>query len=436
MPETPQRRIGPVLATVLVANNMIGSGIFLLPATLAKVGSITIIGWVAAMFGALLVAAVLARLGQRAPAGGGPCTYALEAFGPYIGFQASVLYWMCCWTANIAIAVAATGYLASLLPGLRPPLLAACATAGLIALATGVNLRGPRFAAMMQGGALLLGLVPILLVATLGWAWFHPETFRQSWNVQGQPLLSVVPGSIVLVFWAFTGLESASVAADVVENPQRNIPIATVAGVFLAGLIYIAASTVILGLIPAATLAQSSAPFADAVAMMLGPVAGTLVAVMALVKTLGTLTGWVLMTTETGSAAAERGIFPAFFARRNAAGIAVTNLLVMGAVACIVVFASMSPTLGAQFGMLIEVSTILTLIVYVYACLSVWHYSRKGATELQTLRYRIAAVVAALFCAAVIAMSELRYLLLTAGIMAATVPAWFALRPGTRAPRA
>lgn len=428
MADAQRRRIGPVLATVLVANNMIGSGIFLLPATLATVGGITIVGWIAAMLGALLVAAVLARLGQYAPASGGPCTYALEAFGRYIGFQASVLYWLSCWTANVAIAVAATGYLASLLHALQAPVTAACATALLIVLATWVNLRGPRFVAQLQGGALLLGLVPILLVATLGWAWFQPEVFRQSWNVQHQPLLDVVPGSIVLVFWAFTGLESASVAADVVDNPRRNVPIATVGGVFLAGIIYIAASTAILGLIPAATLARSTAPFADAVRIMLGPLAGTLVAVMALAKTLGTLTGWVLITTETGSAAAERQLFPAFFARRNAKGIATTNLLVMGAIACAVVFMSISPTLGSQFGMLIEVATIAVLIVYVYACLSIWHYGARGAKELLTLRYRVAAIVAASFCLLVIAMSERRYILLSAGIMLATVPAWWLLR--------
>jgi hypothetical protein len=134
------RKIGPVLATMLVANNMIGSGIFLLPATLATVGSITIVGWLLATVGALLSAAVLAKLGQIAPVSGGPVAYAEEALGPYMGFQATVLYWICAWVGNMAIALAAVGYLATFFPGLSLPLNAAFAAAGMIWLVTFINI--------------------------------------------------------------------------------------------------------------------------------------------------------------------------------------------------------------------------------------------------------------------------------------------------------
>src|SRR5690606_19332225 len=112
------RKVGPFLATMLVASNMVGSGIFLLPATLATVGSITILGWVVAAAGALLIAAVLAKLAQVVPRAGGPCAYAGEALGPYFGLQASVIYWFAAWIGNIAIAIAAISYLASFFPAL------------------------------------------------------------------------------------------------------------------------------------------------------------------------------------------------------------------------------------------------------------------------------------------------------------------------------
>lgn len=434
MTNTRARRIGPVLATVLVTNTMIGSGIFLLPATLAQVGSLTILGWLLAMAGALLIAFVLAGISRHAAAGGGPCTYALEAFGPYVGFQSSTLYWMSCWIGNVAIAVAAAGYLASLVPALKSPTSAAVITIGLIWFATWVNWRGPRFMGALQSISLALGLIPVLLVAAAGWAWFHPDVFLKSWDMQHRPLVQAVPASIVLVFWAFVGLESASIAADVVENPRRNVPIATVAGVFVAGAVYIAASTVILGLIPAAQLARSTAPFADAVTIMLGPVAGALVAVMALIKTVGTLTACVLLTTETGKAAADNGLFPRFFARRDRNGIPAVNMVVMAVVASVVVVATISPTLGAQFGILIEVSTIFTLIVYVYSCLACWHYGRQGAADLQTAQFRTIAVLGVVFCIAVIASAGSHYLLIAAIIIAATVPAWFAVRPPRATP--
>src|ERR1700689_1332892 len=128
------RKLGPVLATALVASNMIGSGIFLLPATLATVGSITVIGWLIGTVGALLIAAILSKLSQVAPQPGGPCAYAGEALGPYFGFQVNALYWMSCWIRKLAIAVGAIGYLASFVPALSQPLPAACASAGIIAL--------------------------------------------------------------------------------------------------------------------------------------------------------------------------------------------------------------------------------------------------------------------------------------------------------------
>jgi arginine:agmatine antiporter len=426
--ESAPRKLGPLLAIVFVANNMIGSGIFLLPATMAAVGSLTIFGWLLALVGALLVGLVLARLGQHVAAAGGPCTYALEAFGPLIGFQSSAAYWFCCWTGNIAVAITATGYLASVLRIQPTPLAAAAIATALLWLATLVNLRGARCIGQLQSGLLAFGLIPVLLIATAGWFYFQPEIFRQSWNVLGTPLLQAIPNSVVLVFWAFTGLESASIAADVVDNPRRNIPIATLGGIMLAGVTYIAASAAIMGLIPAHVLAASTAPFADATRLMLGPMAGALVAGMALIKTMGTLTGTILLTTETARAAANNGLFPAWLAVHNGDGIARRNLLMTTVLTTVVVLATISPTLGAQFGLLVEVSVIATLITYIYACLATWHYGRLGAANLLTPGHRAVAIGASLFCIAVIAMSSRREQLVSAIFIVLTLPAYYALR--------
>src|SRR6204780_4777422 len=144
------RKLGPVLATALVASNMIGSGIFLLPATLASVGSITVIGWGVGTVGALLIATILAKLSQVAPQPGGPCAYAGEALGPYFGFQANALYWMSCWIGNIAIALAAMGYLANFVPALNQPVAGAFATVAFIWGLTAVNILGPRLGCRVE----------------------------------------------------------------------------------------------------------------------------------------------------------------------------------------------------------------------------------------------------------------------------------------------
>jgi arginine:agmatine antiporter len=403
---------------------MIGSGIFLLPATLATVGSITVIGWAIGTVGALLIAAILAKLSQVAPQPGGPCAYAGEALGPYFGFQANALYWMSCWIGNIAIAVAATGYLANFVPALSAPLPGAFATAGFIWLLTAINILGPRLVCQVESLAIVIGLVPIVLVATGGWWYFDGRLFAQSWNVQHQPAIQVIPQSLVLLFWAFTGLESASVASAVVENPRRNVAIATLCGVLIAAAVYIASCTVLMGLIPAAELARSSAPFADAVRVVLGPVAAGFIALAALTKATGTLGGWILMTAQTGKAGADHGLFPGVFGRVDRHGVPVTSLLLMAALMSGVVFATISPTLGEQFGELIEVSVIFCMMLYVYACIALLLYPRWIASASSLGRYQPIAVVALLFCLVVIGYAEPKLLLLTGATVLLTLPVY------------
>jgi len=418
------RKVGPVLATALVASNMIGSGIFLLPATLAAVGSITVIGWAIGTVGALLIGVVLAKLSQAAPQAGGPCAYAAHALGPYFGFQASALYWLSCWIGNIAIAVAAIGYLAHFLPAFNLPLTAAIGSAGFIWLMTALNILGPRLVCQVESLAIVIGLVPVLLVAIGGWWYFDPRLFAASWNVANEPAIQVIPQSLVLLFWAFTGLESAAVACAVVENPARNVAIATIGGVLIAALVYTAACTVLMGLIPAAELARSSAPFADAVMQVLGPAAGSLIALAALIKASGTLGGWILLTAQTGKAGADHGLFPGIFGRLDRHGVPVGSLLMMAALMSVVVFATISPTLGEQFGELIEVSVIFCMMLYVYACIALLRYAHwiPGASALE--RYRPVAALALLFCAVVIGYAEPRLLLLSAGMLLLTAPVY------------
>src|SRR6187549_2809838 len=157
---TGQRKLGPVLATIVVAGNMIGSGVFLLPATLATVGSLTVLGWVIGAVGALALALLFARLASRKPMAGGPATYAFDAFGPFWGSQSSLWYWAACLIGNIAIATAASSYLSSFFGIATGPVLGAAFTIVLLWLVTVVNLVSPRFVGQFDGVLLLACLIP------------------------------------------------------------------------------------------------------------------------------------------------------------------------------------------------------------------------------------------------------------------------------------
>ena len=376
------RKLGPVLATIVVAGNMIGSGIFLLPATLATVGSVTIFGWVVASIGALVLAVLLGRLARRKPLAGGPASYAFEAFGPFVGTQTSLWYWASCLIGNVAIATAASGYLAVLF-GIDPSATQVAAiTVALLWLVTFINMVSPRFVGQVDGPLLVAGLIPLLLVGTAGWLWFDGGQYQASWNLSGKPDLLIIPNSLVLVFWAFTGLESASVAAAVVADPERNVPRATVAGVIIAAVVYISASAAIMGLAPASELANSKAPFALAAAKMLGPVAIPLVAGAGLLKCLGTLAGFVLMTAQVSRAAADLGLLPQMFARTRAGDTPVAGLVIAGLIGTAMIVLTISPTLAQQFGLLSEASTVFALLTYLGACAAALKYRARGEVRL------------------------------------------------------
>jgi arginine:agmatine antiporter len=403
------RKLGPVLATIVVAGNMIGSGVFLLPATLAGVGSLTVLGWIIGAIGALALALLFARLARRKPMAGGPATYAFDAFGRFWGSQSSLWYWAACLIGNVAIATAASSYLTNFLAHFfeisAGPVQAAMFTVLLLWLVTVVNLVSPRFVGQFDGVLLVAGLIPLMLVVTVGWTAFEGAQFRESWNVSGQPLYQALPNSLALVFWAFTGLESASVAAAVVRNPERNVPIATLAGVLIAALIYIAASVVIFGLAPAADIAASNAPFALAAAKIMGPVAGPLVALCGGLKALGTLAGWVLMTAQVSRAAADHGLLPQAFARTRAGDTPVAGLIIAGLLGTAVIGLTIAPTLNKQFSYLAEASTLFALLTYLGACAAALRYRVRDEWML--------ALVGGAFCIFVIAWSTLPVLIAT-----------------------
>jgi len=377
---------------------MIGSGIFLLPATLATVGSVTLIGWLAASLGAVALALMFGKLARRQPMAGGPASYVFDAFGPFAGMQVSLWYWTSCLIGNVAIAAAASGYLAAFL-GLAPtPSQMAFITITLLWIATAVNMVSPRFAGLFNGPLLLAGLVPLLLIATFGWFMFDPSLFRANWNVSGLTDAAAVKQSLVLVFWAYLGLESASVCAAVVENPERNVALATVAGVLLAALIYMVVSAAMMGLAPASDLAHSSAPFALVAGKIFGPVAGPLVAGAGMLKALGTLAGWILLTAQTSRAAADHGLLPQLFARTRAGDTPVAGLATAGLVGSVCVILTISPTLGQQFGLLSEAATIFCLLMYLASCAAAIKYRLPGVYVLT--------VIGGAFCLCAIAWSS------------------------------
>ena len=395
----PGRKMSLTQATMLVAGNMIGTGVFLLPVNLASVGSISLFGWIVATAGAAALGLVFAKLGELDPQEGGPYAYARDFLGPYVGFQTNYVYWFGNWIGNIAIAVAAVGYLAELVPAIEKPPASVLATAGVIWILTLANILGPRVVGALETWTMSLALIPILAIAFFGWFWFSPETFQAGWNVSGGSSGHAISRAASMALWAYMGIESAAVSAGVIENPKRNIPRATLMGLGLAAVVYILSSTVIMGIIPNADLQRSHAPFAEAARLAIGSAGMVIVAVCAILKSVGSLGGWMLLVGQSAKAAADDGMFPNVFARLNRHGVPGRGLVIVGVLMTIVLFATMSPTIAGQFSRIIDLAVILAVMPYIYASVAVVKVIYDHGLPRRTFQiYKWIAIAAVVYC--------------------------------------
>lgn len=393
------RKMTLLQATMLVAGNMIGTGIFLLPVCLAAVGSVAVYGWIIATAGATALGLAFAKLGELDPQEGGPYAYARDLLGPYIGFQTNFVYWFGNWIGNVAIAVAAVGYLAEFIPSIAGPPASVVATALVIWLLTFVNILGPRVIGALEAWTMSLALIPILGVAFLGWFWFDKEIFLAGWNVSGTSDWSATSRAASIALWAFMGVESAAVSAGVIENPKRNIPLATLLGLALASVVYILGSTVIMGIIPNEQLQSSHAPFADVARIAGGTWAAVAISLCAILKSAGALGGWMLLVGQSARAAANDGMFPKIFGRLNRHGVPGAGLVIVAILMTIVLVATMSPTLAGQFINITNLAVILVVLPYLYASVAVVKVVHDHHGTPGTLRtYIVIALAAVIYC--------------------------------------
>lgn len=388
--------LGLWMLTALVAGNMIGSGIFLLPASLASFGSISLYSWIFTSIGALLLGLVFAKLASIFPRTGGPYAYCREAYGNFVGFQMAYNYWIALWVGNAAIAVAFAGYLAVFIHPLQNnPYLAFLASAGAVWFMTIINVIGVRHAGMMQLVTTILKLIPLLLIASLGLLFLQPHNFA-AFNVSGQSNFSALTGAATLTLWAFVGLESATVPAESVQNPQRNIPRATILGILISAIIYILSTVAVMGVIPITHLSHSTAPYADAAKIMFGPTGSLLVAAGAIISCFGALNGWTLLQGQVPMAAARDGLFPKVFARQTkhhtpAFGLIFTSILVT-----LLLLLTLKQNLVQQFTFIILLATLASLIPYFFTTIAELIIFIRDREKFNPKRMAVSATIAIL----------------------------------------
>lgn len=397
-------KMGLFACIAVVAGNMMGSGIALLPANLAGIGSISIIGWGVALVGSLALAYVFSRLGMEDPQEGGPIAYSGEV-SPILGYQSGLLYYNANWIGNLAIAITGVDYLSVFFPALQDPINSGIASLVIIWAFTGINILGANWIGRLVSIGVVLLLVPVVLTGTVGWLFFDPAQFQSNWIVGSKSPESAVMAAIILCIWSFIGVESASVNTAVVKNPKRTIPLSTMIGTGIAGTVYILSCTAISGMFPAHDMAASGAPFSKAMGHIMAglpfaDVVPKLVSAVTAFACIASLGSWMMLVSQAGMRASKDGTMPAIFGKQNAKGIPVQGLILASVMMSVLLVVLMLGAKGGNtqslFGSICNIAVLLTLPPYFYSALNLLR--RHGFRDTKAMLQIVCSVLACGFC--------------------------------------
>ncbi len=363
-----QKKMTLTQLTFIVAVNMMGSGIIMLPTNMAKVGAISLLSWLITAVGSMAIAYGFAQAGLFNQREGGMSAYAEDAYGKSGYFQVFYLYFLSLAIGNVAIAISAVGYLAAFVPWLSSTPIATCVgVIALLWLTTAANFGGPKVTGRIGSVTVWGVIIPVGLLSIFGWLWFKPATFASAWNPNGLTFAQGMGSSIALTLWAFLGMESAAQNSGAVENPKRNVPLACMFGTLGAAFIYVLSTAVIQGIVPNTDLATSTGPFGLAYARMFTPTVGRIVMALAVVACVGSLLGWQFTIAQTAKSAADERMFPRLFGLVNSMDAPVAGMVVLGIAQSLLALSTISPSLSEQFSVLVNLAVVTNVVPYIIA---------------------------------------------------------------------
>jgi amino acid transporter len=395
------KALGVAACTAIVVGNMVGSGFYLSPAAVAPYGNLAIVIWIVMGIGAICLGLTFAKLARLAPATGGPYAYTRLGYGDFPGFLIAWGYWISIWTSLPIIALAFAGVVVDLFPAVRGRGMAVFLTLAAIWLVVLINLRGVKSAGVFSEVTTYAKLVPFGAVAILGLFFIDLSHFSE-FNPSGQPLLQASAALAPLTMFAFLGLESATVPAGDVRDPERTIPRSTVLGISIAATLYVLGTIVVMGIVPRDELVNSVAPFSDAAGFMWGPAGEIAIAAAVVLSSIGALNGWTLLMGQVPMAAANDGLFPSAFGKLSAQGVPAIGILISAGLATglVVIFALGSGEFSTVYTIIVGLSTMAAVTPYAFCALAsglVAHRLKPGTVFPRVTVIEIIAFVFAIF---------------------------------------
>ncbi|MDR7072312.1 amino acid permease [Fictibacillus barbaricus] len=393
-----KRNLGLWVLTALVVGNMVGSGIFMLPRSLAEVASPggVISAWVITGFGVLMTALVFGNLSLRKPElNGGPQNYAKALFKENThssllgGYLVSWGYWVANWSGNVAIITTFASYLSTFFPVMesKNPLFKIAGTTitsgGVITfivcsiLLWGVHiliLNGVEGAGKVNFAATaakVLGFVLFIMACLFAFQSSNLLPFYQPVEGEGgvsTGFLGQVNSAAIATLWAFVGVESAVVFATRAKK-KSDVKKATILGLLIALALYLSITLLVMGTLTQHDLVSSQKPLVDALKVAIGPSGGMIMALLGIISLTGATIGWVLLSAEVPFQAAQQKMFIPAFLKENPKGAPVISLWITNLCTQLFIFSVVSNSMAQAFDFMIFIATLAFLVPYIFAAL-------------------------------------------------------------------
>lgn len=397
--ESDSPRLGLPPATALIVGSIIGVGIFNLPGSLASYGPISLIAMALTTIGALALAIMFAGMSKRMPASGGPYAYARVAFGNLTGFSNAWLYWITVWAGNAAMVVGWVFYVEYFLDShwdLKWKVMVGDVKIDMLSISLCllglwlpvlINLSGLKNMGSFQLWTSIIKYIPLAIMSTVGLLYISSGNFTP-FNASGEAPISAVFGAMALCLFSYLGVETASVAAQRVHNPDRNVPKATIFGTLASAVVYLLSLTAVFGIVGAPGLGESSAPFSTAFDVMWGEWASQAATLTVIVSGFGALVGWTMICAEMPFAAAEDGVFPARFARVSRRKVPAFGVIMSTLLATLAMVVSFWGNAGYDvFNILVYMTGITAAIPYAFSALAQIKWRLADQREIETPRF-------------------------------------------------
>ncbi len=366
-----QRPFGFWTAVSMVVGLMIGAGIYVLPSDLAEFGWTSVAGWIITGAGVLIIGRLIVELHRKYPEEPSALTISGDILGLFAARLVAWSYWFGLVVGSAILAMAAADYLIFLLTdveagGWWKPVIATLILCSLVVL----NLRGVKGVGRFQVATTLLKVLPLaLVIAIVAYLVFAvPETYTAT---QSEPFaVSLLTPALGVTFFAVLGFEGASLVAQRVRDPERNVMRATMFGLAFVLIIYFLVSTGILLATPAEELRGLSAPVAAFASRHAGSWAGNGIAMFAVISAIGCLNACILLLGEVPFGMARDGQLPDWVAPGSDRGVG-SRPLVVGSVVAATVILMNSNTVGAQvYDFLLRLTVAASIWFYAGICLA------------------------------------------------------------------